>query len=101
MINQNAEKQRPFLAGNSILWLGSKCNHKYFAVGEHLVCSRIRADTRFVRLRCPADVLGDKPPSSPADRCTRCAFASSAAGSAKARAPTNDAVEGKGVREGQ
>ena len=44
-MNQNAEKQRPFLAGNSILWLGSKYNHKYFAVGANLVCSR--ANTRF------------------------------------------------------
>ena len=50
-----------------------------------------------VRLRCPADVLGDKPPSSPADRCTRCAFALSATGSAKARGQTLTSFESVGA----
>ena len=40
---------------------------------------------RIGRLRCPADILGDKPPSSPADRCTRLCPASSATGSAGQR----------------
>ena len=41
-----------------------------------------------IRLRCPADVLAGKAAASPADRCTRCAFALSATGSAKARGHT-------------
>ena len=38
-----------------------------------------------IRLRCPANVLADGAAASLADRCTHCAFASSASGSAKAR----------------
>ena len=41
-----------------------------------------------VRLRCPAETSPDGAGSFLADRCTRCAFASSATGSAKARGQT-------------
>ena len=50
-----------------------------------------------VRLRCPADVLADGAASSPADRSTRCAFASSATGSAKARGQTLTSFESVGA----
>ena len=41
-----------------------------------------------VLVRCPADVLADAATASPADRCTRCAFALPAAGGAQARGRT-------------